>query len=145
MHDDGQLRQRPFDAGNIAPQFGELALQGRGGNAGRQQFSQPAGGGHFLKIEVRQPAHFFGRLNEPAAVPAAYNGQRNAQEVGEHGGRIQPMDVVFFVEQSQALPKLAFANDFSFAGFDGGLCGLVKERRKPGSAASGSSSPITMS
>ena len=40
------------------------------------------------------------------------------------------MDVVFFVEQSQELPKLAFANDFSFAGFDGGLCGLVKERRR---------------
>ena len=129
-HNDGQLRQWPFDAGDIATQFGQFAFDGRGGCAGGQQLGQATGGGDFLKIEVRQAADFAGGMDQSATVPAADHRHRDVEQLGEHGRRIQAADMMFFIQQTEPLPEFAFADHFDIAGFDGGLRGGVEQDRR---------------
>ena len=111
LHDDRQLGQRPLDAGQIAGQRRQLPLDRPRRHARRQQLGQPPGGGHLLKIEIRQPPHLADRHDQPAPMPAANHRHRHAEQLGQHGGRVEPVDVVLRVDQPQPLPELRLGDD----------------------------------
>ena len=145
-HNDGQLRQRPFDAGHVAPQFGQLAFDGRGRCAGGQQFGQSPGGGDFLKIEVRQAADFAGRMDQSTPMPAADHRHGDVEQLGEHRRRVQATDLVFFVDQAEPLPELAFADQLRYRRLRWRLAWRRRTgRRELESVGSGNSSPTTIS
>ena len=112
----GSQRARPASFFSIA----------RGETPAASSSRQPLGSGHFLKIEVRQSPHLADRHNQPAAMPAANHGHRNVQQLGQHGRRVEPMNVGLAVDQPQPLPKLRFRDDFDRAGLDGLANRLVR-------------------
>ena len=124
--DDRQLGQRPLDARHALGQRLQLALDGRRRNARRQQFGQPPGGGDFLKIEVRQTAHFAGRHDQAAAMPTADHGHRHFEQFGQHGGRVQPADALLPLDQTEPLPELGFGDDFQLAAGHPAAQGVVE-------------------
>ena len=105
-------------SGQITRQRRQLLLDRRGRHAGGQQLGQPPGGGDFLKIEVGQPPHLADRHDPAAALPAANHRDAHAQQLGQHGRRVQPMDVLLALDQAQPLPELGFADDLERAAID---------------------------
>ncbi len=124
--DHRQLCQRPGHAGNRLGQGCQFPLDGGRRNARRQQLGQTPGGGDFLKIEVGQTAHFAGRHDQAAAMPTADHGHRHLQQVGQHRGRVQPVNALLPLDQPQPLPQLGFGDHFQLAAGDAGSLGVVE-------------------
>ena len=82
---------------------------------GRQKFGQPPRRGDLLKIEVRQAADLADRNDQSPAMPTANHGHAHPQQIGQHGGRVEPVDVVLVLDQAQPLPELRFGYDLDFA------------------------------
>ena len=126
LDDHRKLGQRPGDAGQIAGQRRQLLLDRPRRHAGRQQFGQPPGRGHLLEIEVRQPPHLAHRHDQPPPMPAANHRHRHAQQFGQHGRRVEPVDVLLRFDQPQPLPELRFGDDLDRALLDLPPRGLVE-------------------
>ena len=59
-------------------------------------------------------------------MPAADYGHGHPQQIGQHGRRVKPVDIVLRVDQPQPLPELRFGNDLDGARFDLLPRGLVE-------------------
>ena len=128
VNDDRQLGQRPSDAGEPAGQAGQLLLDRLRRRPGGKQLRQPLGRGHFVKVEIRQPPHLARRRNQPPTMPSPNHRQRDAEQFGQHGGRVKAMDVRLLIDQPKALPELRFRNQFEGSGLQGGAGGVVEPR-----------------
>ena len=126
LHDHRQLGHGPGDVGEVAGQRFELPFDRPRRDARRQQFRQPPGRGDFLEIEIRQPPHLADRHDQSPPVPAANHRHRDAQQVGQHGRRIEPVDLVLRLDQPEPLPELRLRDDLDRPLLDLPSRGLVE-------------------
>ena len=139
-----KLRQRPLHAGHQPRQVGQLALQRLGRDARGQQLRQPPGRGDFLKIKIRQLPHLASRHDQAAPMPAANHRHAYAQQVGQHGGRVQPLDALLSFDQADPLPELGLGDDLELARLGPARCPSSKSLSTTPSAESNSLSPTTI-
>ena len=87
---DRRIGQRPRHLRQAVGQVVQPAIHRGQAAAGRQQLRQFARDAHFLKIEIRQPAAPRAAHAARRAVPMSDRGDRHAQQLGQHRGRVQP-------------------------------------------------------
>ena len=116
----------PGGVGEVAGQRFELPFDLPRRHARRQQLCQPTRRGHFLEIKIRQPPHLADRHDQSPPVPAANHRHRDAQQIGQHGRRIEPVDLLLGLDQPEPLPKLGLGDDLDRALLDLPSRGLVE-------------------